>query len=75
MFSEGGKVDNDTPITAGFKPNDFDDLALRDDLESSYTGANSGDEDGSEGEDERRKDIVARIMKSRAKKDRMPRPA
>lgn len=75
MYSKGGKVANDTPITADFKKNDFDDLAMRDDLEYEYTGKNSGDEIGNEGEDGRRKDIVSRIMKSRAKKDRNPRPA
>ena len=75
-MSEGGKVANDTPIEAGFKENDFDDLALRDDLKSSYgEGNNSGDESGNAQEDADRHDIIARIMKSRAKKDRMPRPA
>ena len=75
LMSEGGMIANDDDIEAGFMPNQFDDLALRDDLESSYTGANSGDFEGSEDEDERRRDIVARIMRSRAKKDRNPRPA
>lgn len=73
-MSKGGMVANDTPITAGFKENDFDDLVLRDDLESSYTGKNSGDELGNDQEDEDRKDMVTRIMKSRAKKDRLPNP-
>jgi hypothetical protein len=35
-FSEGGKVANQDEIEAGFDPNEFDDLHLRDDLESSY---------------------------------------
>jgi hypothetical protein len=76
-LSEGGMVANggEDEDLADFSPNEFDDLALRDDLESSYTGANSGDELGDEQEDEDRKDIVARIMKSRAKKDKLPRPA
>jgi hypothetical protein len=77
-MSEGGRVANEDhgPMDsrlADFDQNEFDDLALRDDLESSYTGANSGDEKGDAQEDDDRKDIVARIMKSRGKKDRMPR--
>lgn len=74
-FSKGGQVANDTPITADFEKNQFDDLVKDDDLEQHYTGANSGDEIGDEQEDEDRRDIVARIMKSRRKKDRMPVPA
>lgn len=74
-YSKGGMVANDTPIKADFEKNDFDDLALRDDLESSYTGENSGDEIDDEQEDMDRRDIVSRIMRSRAKKDRLPRPA
>jgi hypothetical protein len=76
-YSKGGQVANDTPITADFKENDFDDLAMRDsDMEDAdYTGANSGDEMGDEGEDDRRRDIVNRIMSSRKKRDRMPHPA
>jgi hypothetical protein len=74
MYSKGGRVANDTPITAGFQSNDFDDLAHRDDLEFSYTGANSGDELGNKQEDEDRHDIVARIMKKRARQHN-PRPA
>jgi hypothetical protein len=77
-MSEGGKVANEDhgPMDSrlsGFDQNEFDDLALRDDLEFSYNGANSGDEKGDTQEDDDRKDIVARIMKSRGKKDRMPR--
>lgn len=77
MMSEGGKVANDVGMgaSADLEDNQFDDLVLRDDLESSYTGANSGDEIGNAGEDERRKDIVSKIMASRRKKDRLPRPA
>ncbi len=74
-YSKGGMVANETPITADFEDNEFDDLVKRDDLESSYTGADSGDEIGDKQEDDDRKDIVSRVMKSRAKKDRMPRPA
>jgi hypothetical protein len=78
-YSKGGMIanggDDDLDQMADGDPNNFDDLALRDHLESSYTGKNSGDELGDEQEDEDRHDMVARIMKSRAKKDRMPRPA
>lgn len=74
-YSEGGRVANETPITAGFKPNEFDDLVLRDDLESTYgDDDNAGDMLGNEQQDEDRKDIVARIMASRRKKDRLPNP-
>jgi hypothetical protein len=73
-YSRGGRVANDTPVTADFEKNDFDDLAKDDDLESSYTGANSGDEIGDDQEDEDRHDIVSRIMKSRRKTDRLPHP-
>jgi hypothetical protein len=77
-LSQGGQVANDvgTEKLAGFDPNEFDDLVLRDDLESSYgEDDNSGDALGNEREDMDRKDIVSRIMKSRRKKDRMPSPA
>lgn len=77
-YSEGGKVANDTDgdSLAGFKPNQFDDLVLDDDLSSDYgDDDNAGDDLGNEQEDEDRKDIVARIMRSRGKKDRMPNPA
>ena len=80
-FSHGGQVanqdhgENDNEL-AGFSPNEFDDLVLRDDdmEEAEYTGANSGDELSSPGEDERRKDMVSRIMASRRKKDKLPNP-
>ena len=80
-YSEGGKVANqehgkNDEDLAGFSPNEFDDLVLRDDLESHYgDDDNSGDALGNSGEDERRRDIVARIMASRRKKDKLPRPA
>ena len=62
-FSEGGKVANSDEIEAGFDPNEFDDLHLRDDLESSYgEDDNAGDDLGNAGEDERRRDLVDRIM-------------
>lgn len=74
-FSEGGEVANDDEITAGFLPNEFDDLALRDGLEQSYTGANSGDELGNASEEERRRAMVAEIMRGRRGRERMPSPA
>lgn len=74
-YSKGGQVANETGMSADFEPNQFDDLVKDDDLEFSDTGKNSGDEIGNEQEDEDRHDIVKRIMKSRAKKDKMPRPA
>lgn len=75
MYSEGGRIANEQHHFADESPNDFDDLALRDDLEFHDTGANSGDELGDSREEHDRSDIVARVMASRRKKDRMPRPA
>jgi hypothetical protein len=84
MFSQGGKVANrDQGVStksgdkmAGFMGNEFDDLPLRDDLESTYgDDNNSGDETGDAQEDKDRSDIIMRIMKSRSKKDRNPYPA
>ena len=74
-YSEGGQVANEQGPLADHDPNEFDDLALRDDLESSYTGANSGDELGNTQEDEDRANIIKKIMQSRAKRDRNPRLA
>lgn len=76
MYSKGGKVSNSDMPEADFKPNEFDDLHLRDDLESTYTGANSGDELGDDDEDDRRKDMVSYIMRTRRNKaQRNPNPA
>lgn len=74
-FAKGGAVEQDTPVMADFEDNDFDVLPGMEDTEADETGKNSGDEIGDEQEDDDRKDIVSRIMKSRSKKDRMPRPA
>lgn len=79
MYSKGGQVANEDHgpnenRLADFSPNQFDDLALRDDLEFNYTGENSGDHLGDEREDHDRDDIVSRIMRSMAKKDRLPNP-
>lgn len=72
-YSQGGRVANHTPIVAGFKPNEFDDLVLRDDLESTHnTGKDDGDFLGDAREDHDRHDTVAQILKSLKKKDRMP---
>ena len=78
-YSQGGKVANEDhgPMDsrlAGFDQNEFDDLALRDDLSFAYNESNSGDANGDKQEDEDRKDIVARIMASQRKKDRLPNP-
>jgi len=69
------KIVPDLDKMADGQPNEMDDLALRDDLEFSYDGKNSGDELGNDREDKDRKDIVSRIMASRKKKDRLPSPA
>lgn len=75
MKSRGGMIANESEPVADFEENQFDDLVLRDSLEFSDTGANSGDEIGDDQEDEDRKDIVRRIMRSRSKKDHNLRPA
>lgn len=80
MYSKGGMVANedsgesasDPDEMAKNQPNEFDDLALRDELESDYTGANSGDELGNARESADRADIIKKIMSSRKKKNRMP---
>jgi hypothetical protein len=69
-MAEGGMADLD--MLADSKPNDFE--AHTDDGVS-YTDANSGDELSDDQEDMDRRDMVAMIMKSRAKKDRLPNPA
>ncbi len=74
-YSKGGMVANDTDPSADALPNEFDDLVLRDDLESSYTGKDSGDELGNAQMDDDNDDIVSRVMRSRKLKDKMPRPA
>lgn len=74
-YSEGGMVANDTPPMADSEPADYDDLALDDHLEGKDSGSDEGDDLGNQQEAEDRADIVSRIMRSRSKKDRMPRPA
>lgn len=78
-YSEGGRVANEDAGASASEPdrmakddpNEFDDLALRDDLESSYTGADSGDELGNRRESDDEADIISRVMRSRGKRDRM----
>lgn len=78
-YSEGGMVANggedDLNKMADGRRNNFDDLALRDTLESSSNGSNNGDFLSDDREDSDRKDIVSRVMRSWGKKDRNPRPA
>ena len=79
-YSEGGKVANggedELSHMADSRPNNFDDLALDDSLESVNTGASSGDFLGNEQQDMDREDIVARAMRQRnMKKNHNPRPA
>ncbi len=78
-YSEGGKVSNggedELSHLADGDPNNFDDLALRDDLEGTNSGAADGDFLGDAQEDEDRHDIVSRVMRQRSMKQRNPRPA
>jgi hypothetical protein len=72
-FSEGGKVANDVGVSeADELPAEYDDLVLRDDFEDD---APAGNEHGDEHQYKRDMDVVAKIMSSRKKKDKMPRPA
>lgn len=65
MYSQGGMVANDDePIADGMEAQ-YDELAKDDHLEMHDTGANSGDEDGSELNQDT--DMVGRIMKRRKK--------
>lgn len=70
-MSQGGKVANEQGSGVDGLPNEFDDLALRDDLEFSYTGANSGDE---RGDSSLLDDAVAKVM-LRRRKQHNPKPA
>lgn len=56
-------------------PADYSNEPDAEDIMSTNSGAADGDMLGNEAEDEDRSDIVSRVMRSRAKKDRMPRPA
>lgn len=74
----GGKVANggedELSHMADSRPNNFDDLSLRDDLSGTNSGAADGDFLGNEREDEDRNDIVDRVMRKRMKQHN-PRPA
>lgn len=72
LYSEGGRVANDTDRDADFAPDEFDDLVLADNLEQHYTGKNSGDELGYDKLD-RDDDLISRVH--RKYKQRNPRPA
>lgn len=74
MYSEGGMVANEDGPIADDMDAEYDDLVLDDHLESHYDGKDSGDELGNKELDHEDHDLVERIMKSRAKKDKLPRP-
>jgi hypothetical protein len=75
MYSKGGMIANEDSgesasspdEMAKDQPNEFDDLALRDDLSFSYTDENSGDEHGSKLNQEE-DDMISRIMRKRSMK-------
>lgn len=69
-YSEGGVVANNDSPEADEEPAMFDDLVLDDHLHADYPGSNEIGDEEVEHEDE---DMIARIMRSRAKKDKMPR--
>lgn len=77
MMAEGGPVVADEMGEQSDDHSaDFDYLSIGDlDDSTTNSGAADGDELGNHVEDEDRRDIVSRIMKSRSKKDRMPKPA
>lgn len=67
-MSEGGRVANEDGPHPDELPNEFDDLALRDNLKFSYDAKNSGDEMGSKlNQEDDGEDMVARIMKKMAR--------
>lgn len=71
-YSKGGMIANDVGVAEADKlPAEYDDLVLRDDLES--TQKDFGDELGNEREEKDRKDMVSLIMKKRS--DKNPKPA
>jgi hypothetical protein len=80
MMAKGGVVADEGMGEADEHPDnhsaDYDYLSSGD-LDDSTTNSGSADGDylGNSTEDEDRHDIVARIMRSRMKKDRMPNPA
>jgi hypothetical protein len=72
-YSHGGKVSNEEHWTADFEPNEFDVLPHEDDLEFSYTGANSGDYDADQHERHYDDDFISKMLRKR--KQHNPRPA
>jgi hypothetical protein len=76
-YSEGGKVANDTKkVDPDNMEAQYDDLVKRDDLEFSYTGKNSGDEEGNAALDSEDEDMIDEIMSERKRKPKgMPHPA
>ncbi len=79
-YADGGVVERIMKSrkgeTADEKPNDFEAVDEGDVPDSAnYTAENSGDLLGNEALDENDADLIRRIMRSRAKKDTMPRPA
>jgi len=56
-MSKGGMVANETKPMVDSKEAEYDDLVLRDDLDFSYTGKNSGDELG--------EDMISRVRRRR----------
>ncbi len=68
-YSEGGQIANDTSkVDPDSEHAQYDDLVLRDDLEFSYTGNNSGDKLGDESLDDEEQDMIDEIMKERKKR-------
>lgn len=71
-YSKGGAVANEHEESADEQLNEFDDLPKDDHLEAHQDGS---EEHGDEEEDEDREEVVKKVLSSRSKKDRMPRPA
>ncbi len=76
-FADGGMVDRimgkrKGGETADEQPAEYDPMELEPAPEADYPGSN---EHGNEALDENDQDLISRIMRSRAKRDSMPRPA
>lgn len=88
-YAEGGMVDSGEEglvdrimkrfasgePAADFESNDFDELDKEPAPDDADTGENSGDELGDKAVEEEDEDVISKVMKSRKKSDRMPRPA
>ncbi len=72
MFSKGGEVANDVEPIADEMPAEFDDMVLDDHLEDD---SSAGNEEGDAEQEERDADVVTKVLSSRKKKDKLPRPA